>query len=409
MTQLRAETPTYLGDPAEFLGFAFPTSELIDAAASMFPRPYRTQARWGSTGPRSWSERAELAPGSWPRLTIGPGLLAMQRHDLSADERSHERQRQNREKAFQRRQAEHRRATYGPMAFALTPAEIAGLDQPADSAGQTRGEIVRWSARSRGRLVRKILSLDLAALIDGDRLPVLVTLTLPGRWLEVTPTAEHAAAAMARFKLAWFRRWGIAPAWIWKREFQRRGAPHWHLWLVPPTGDLTEFRRWLAFAWTNALQVRDAEEAKLSRLRGTHVSEADGMRARDPKRLAVYFLKESLGGEGKAYQNDSPAEWAGQSVGRFWGTVGMQEITRTIDLDPELADDVWRILRHVRESSAGVRTVLVQRVNQRTGVVRTRSVRRRVKVRAAAGWIAVNDGAVTASQLARWLTANRPQ
>ena len=40
--------------------------------------------------------------------------------------------------------------------------------------------------------------------------------------------------------------------------------------------------------------------ARLHRAAGTGVDYAEGARARDPKRLAIYFLKESLGGAGKS-------------------------------------------------------------------------------------------------------------
>ena len=36
------------------------------------------------------------------------------------------------------------------------------------------------------------------------------------------------------FKKRWFRRWGAYPVGVWKLEFQRRGAPHFHLYVGRP-------------------------------------------------------------------------------------------------------------------------------------------------------------------------------
>lgn len=291
--------------------------------------------------------------------------------------------------------------TYAPMALGPSWEDYAAIDGSA-VVDRSRGAITRWTPRSRTNLVRTILSLDLSVLVTGDRLPVMVTLTLPDRWQEVMPTGAVAARKFDNFRRAWAKRWG-APSWIWKREFQGRGAPHWHLWLVPPTDDHREFTTWLSAAWTRALAIADPGEHRRSLLAGTNVSRTEGMKARDPKRLAIYFLKESIGGESKAYQNEVPREWAGEVVGRFWGVAGIDKSIRTIDLDPTVAAEVWRVLRHIRRSRGVTRSVRVPRIDQRTGVVRYRTVRRRSVARGSGGWVAVNDGAAAGSQLARWL------
>lgn len=392
-------------DPREVLGFSFPTAQMLDAAVAMFTRPaLRQENGWAHTID-GWSERATyLARGSWPELKIAPGMVAYRRHDRSADERAREKQKQSADKLFRLRKLEHGLQKYGAMAFALTDAEIAGLSGTGSS--RSRGQITNWSTRSRTNLVKTIVSLDLAPLVMNGRLPVMVTLTLPDRWEEVMPDGEIASKKFDRFRRAWSHKWG-APSWIWKREFQGRGAPHWHLWLVPPA-DEWEFKTWLSAAWTDALDIQDIGERMRSYGAGTNVSQADGMAARDPKRLAIYFLKESLGGEGKAYQNAVPAAWRGKRVGRFWGYAGIELAVRTVELDPRRAALVWRILRHVRSSKGVTRQVLVQRVNQKTGVVRYRKVRRRAVARGSAGWIAVNDGASMAVQLARYLDSLDP-
>lgn len=380
-------------DARALLGFNFPSADLLDASAGLFPAPSRSQSVWGKVAPDCWSEGATaLREGPWPRLEVGPGLVRLTRHDLNADERS--RARRDSERAgWVDAEVEYQRAMlHEPM----WKVELRPDPKP------TRGEVVEWSAKSRSNLIRSILSLDLAPIVAADALPVMVTLTLPDRWLEVAPDAETAARKFANFRRAWSDRWG-APSWLWKREFQRRGAPHWHLWTVPPSNDLREFQAWLSAAWTRALDIADPDERARSLNAGTNVSMADGMRARDPKRLAIYFLKESLGGEGKAYQNLPPAEWSGASVGRYWGVVGMDYALRSIDLDPNYAHLVWRVLRGIRRSRRVTRSVSVPRVNQTTGELTYRRMRRRVASRGSAGWVAVNDGPAVGAALARLL------
>lgn len=452
MTQSTVVPPT-LGlsarDAARLIGFKFPSGDLLSAAASLFPVPAHRQERaWETTARHrvgsEWVTNAAGKPvkrdvyeyeqseravgwreGSYPELVIGPGLLQYRRRDRSSEDRSQLTAHERADKEFQLRAANLRaRAAelhaqlHGPMVWALTDGEIQALDG-SEVVGRSRGEIVTWSTRSRTNMVKTLLSLDLSHLVAGESLPVMVTLTLPGDWEKVTPDAKTAARKFDNFRRAWAHKWG-APAWIWKREFQRRGAPHWHLWLQPPTADYRAFVTWLSLAWTDALEIEDDEERRRSYLVGTNVSQAEGMKARDPKRLAIYFLKESLGGEGKAYQNRSPQSWAGESVGRFWGFAGLEKSLVQIDLEPADALTVWRILRHIRSARFVTRELRVMRqprlrrppfadrytpkLPDDSGRVNFRKVRRPSKSAGSGGWIAVNDGAVAASQLARFLS-----
>jgi hypothetical protein len=277
----------------------------------------------------------------------------------------------------------------------------------AEAVASYRAAITEWSRRSQANLVRAILSLDLAGMLSAGRPPAMVTLTLPGSWVDLAPDGAQARRLFERFRSRWARQWG-APAWIWKREFQDRGAPHWHLWVVPPTSDLAGFQAWLSDAWTSALRISDPAEQRKSLAHGTHVSVAEGLRASDPKRLALYFLKESGPVAVKAYQNRVPREWEGQTVGRFWGVAGIPKSLATVELDPSVMDTVWRLLRRVREAHAGTRRMTVDRVNQRTGAIRRRNVTRRLKIRSTAGWVALNDAPAVAAQIARYLAALDP-
>lgn len=274
-----------------------------------------------------------------------------------------------------------------------------------------------WSRKSQNNLKLTISQLDLAPMLDAGA-PVMITYTLPGDWLAVAPDAATAAATWHRFATLWRDFFGRPPASIWKREFQRRGAPHWHEWTVLPEPFAGFFPQpengpsWAEFLnesisamWTQSIpfacagrcksarplvyapteiQCHSCAERARSLVAGTNVSYSKGASARDPRRLATYFLKESGDSEGKSYQNHAPREWGGGSIGRFWGVRGIKKAVATVDIEPCDSDNLWRVIRKLREAQR-------------------RRDSRRIKVRGRAGFALVNDGARVAEQLAKHL------
>lgn len=430
--------------PADLLGdlvrdtFRFPSADMLGAAAGMFPRyGHQIVNRWLESaamvtvtlGPNSTALRGvrgesreyrDNAEGPQARIELAPGLVRVSMTDWNRSSKADERRR---ETAVEK-QLWLEKQLARPMALA---------DFDFDMGG-TRERITRWSADSRARLVAGICELDLSGLIDADRLPCMVTLTLPGDWLAVAPSAKVIAKKFDNFMRSWEKKWGPQPL-IWKREFQGRftaprtlagldsgRAPHWHLWLVPPVPmvEMKGFREWLSLAWTTALQITDDAERAASLKAGTGVDFAEGLRARDPKRLAVYFLKESLGGEGKAYQNESPPEWDGESVGRFWGYRRMEKAVVVVPVDGQIKVQALRVIRRFQKSAGTteiVRTLdgrshekrvrvtrekTVQRIDYASGVVQLRKIRRPARLIGAAGWVAVNNGATFGARLGTW-------
>lgn len=74
-------------------------------------------------------------------------------------------------------------------------------------------------------------SVDLGCL--GER-PVQVTLTYPGNWRKWVWDVTVLRAHFRRFQERWYRRWGERLVGMWKIEFQRRGAPHIHMYVKLP-------------------------------------------------------------------------------------------------------------------------------------------------------------------------------
>ena len=408
---------------------AFPSSDLVGVAAAAFPDTLNDGSVY-RRGPGGVTYR-DARDGDYPLLTIGPGMLHLHT--------------QNWAKAERRAEEAGRRAERGASGPAPDEARDPGL------LVGPRGTVAGWSSRSRRNLVRKILSLDLAPLVGQEQVPCMVTLTMPRDWLLFAPSGAHCARLLHLFARAWDKRWGrrlspvpdpqspaastrserrtapptpIAAASshsgvsaggrlaLWKREFQDRGAPHWHLWTVPPTTDLAAFRVWVSETWNRILWANRSPGPLHASARsdalaaGTGVDFAEGMRARDPKRLAVYFLKES-GAASKAYQNEPPAEWGTTSVGRYWGVWGLEEATATVRLSPASYWRLSRILRRLREAHLPRQRVRPERLDPQTGSLRQRRrwVHRRQRITFPSLFVAFNDAPALAYRLAGMVTA----
>ena len=239
--------------------------------------------------------------------------------------------------------------------------------------------------------MERLASLDYSALFvddDGtDTVPAMVTLTYPGDWLAVAPTNAVVQGHIKALRKRWNREWGTwmdesAPedhrGWrqrarsnpfvgVWKREFQRRGAPHYHLLIVPPQHP--KFRGWLSETWADIVGAAwcgretavlglldDGKEGIVCCERhrhiagGTGVDFREGARATDPRRLAVYFAKHGAYGV-KEYQNEGPAAWLENGgLGRFWGVWGLPSAAEAVDVDPAVAQAVARTLRRLERS-----------------------------------------------------------
>lgn len=407
-------------------------------AAKFSPHVFRTAEECGaaaaSIGPWAWDGRE----GPIPQVEIYPGVIRLTAPNLA------------------RREATANRAADSPVIASMG-------DGNEDPAG--RGEISGWSAKSRARMVARLAELDYAPMFLQGDFPAMVTLTYPGGWEVVAPNGEvvkeHLNSLFRRFK----RAWGEDLICVWKLEFQSRGAPHFHLMMCPPSGragaqrqaehaekvaayeaglsakrprwrpavgDGLIFRDWLSAVWADIVAHADPKQRKRHELAGTAVDYAEGERARDAKRAAIYFGKHGSF-SAKEYQHTVPELWQedGRGPGRFWGVRGLRRVrgaatisgddmqflgrvlrkygTRTRAWSPERGHYFrpqmksvyrWRA-RDVWVTPAGVR---VARKFQR----RKTSVRvRRMTGSNGAGFLVVNDAPLLAEKLAAALAAYR--
>lgn len=276
---------------------------------------------------------------------------------------------------------------------------------------RTYRRIWEWSRKSRCRMVRRIASTDWRPLIEVG-VPVMITLTYPRNFGLYAPTAAISKAHVKAWGKRYERRWGTAAPAIWKMEFQAAnptrhlakggGAPHYHLLLPLPKGVTQQaFREWLSTSWEDVVWAdrgaairlhlaklgydRFAADFWISDQRAKHLSAgtgfdlSEGLRARDPRRIAVYFLKHSMKTkDGKEYQNRVPSTWT--RPGRFWGVwVCEVSLAKTY-----MTSDEWHQVRRLLRRWA--------KANGRSVFQSSRSV---------GGWVAVNDGAAFLASLSR--------
>lgn len=96
--------------------------------------------------------------------------------------------------------------------------------QPPPHEPPQRGEVSGFSKKSRKRL------LELFASLEPIKKSVFITLTYPKEFPDVKTAKSHLRAFLERI-----RRLSASACGVWRLEFQKRGAPHFHLimWRLP--------------------------------------------------------------------------------------------------------------------------------------------------------------------------------
>ena len=289
----------------------------------------------------------------------------------------------------------------------LSPGSIR-LTKKAPAKGQPRegyrqrNKITEWSKKSRAAMTLRLSTLDYLPLFAGGRVPAMITLTYPGKWLDVVPDAATAQRHLKAFRKRYKYEFGEPLIGLWKREHQRSGSPHFHLFVAPPMGK--DFARWLSKTWADVVGHPDPAERAKHEKAGTGIDYATGVRSSDAKRVATYFSKHNSANFGvKEYQNKPPKEWidAG-SVGRFWGYWGIAPLVVSVEISDEQALFVARVLRRWSKANAQPRTRLVQRGVRKTGEMKFRRVKRmKGRFVNGLGFAIVADGSAMGEALAR--------
>jgi hypothetical protein len=216
----------------------------------------------------------------------------------------------------------------------------------------TREPITEFSKKSRVRLIRRCLSIPWGDYIgQGERIHV-ITLTSPPDWRAVFKDRHCGYRALRSFQDKIRYATGIKARGFWKLEFQRRGAPHWHLILITPRmigGE--QITKWVSKAWYEAVGSGDEKHLRA----GTNVDVQQSVDASDALRLALYFAGYSTSKD-KEYQHKVPEEgWvdANGSSGRFWGYFGVKPAETEVRITPDELVRVKRLLRARERSQRG--------------------------------------------------------
>lgn len=404
------------------LGLRFPSPAMVTAAAALF----EPAAPWASSPGRRGTEPES---GRF-RITVGPGVVRLGWTNPVRAEKTAERAVGH----HQRDVDDAKLHVRNDLALAAGEGDQAVVSltrrSPTESDQRSSGGVItEWSRKSRSAMCRTFAELDYSPLVESGRVPAMVTLTYPGDWEAVAPDGASVKRHMVLWRKRFQREYGELASYIWKLEFQRRGAPHIHLWMAPPISpgrSGRSFAQWLSAAWAQVVDHPDPVQKARHRLAGTAIDVRNGLKASDPKRLAIYFTKHSspnLHGD-KEYQHIVPEQWRqpGRGPGRFWGVYGLKKAIAVVEVAQHAYLAARRIVRRWSRSQAVYgdsasrfptavvpRTAvrLVPRVNRDTGVVSCRRVRRRRTLcnqgGLAGGYALVNDGPDFAAQLAKAL------
>ncbi|WP_241010741.1 rolling circle replication-associated protein [Mycobacterium camsae] len=406
------------------LGLRFPSPEMVTAAAALF----EPAAPWAS-GP----DRRGTEPESGRfRITVGPGVVRLGWTNPVRVAKAAERAVGHHQRDVEDAKLKIRddlASTGGNDAQAVVSSTRRSPTENAQHSSS--GVITEWSRKSRSAMCRTFAELDYSPLVESDRVPAMVTLTYPGDWEVVAPDGASVKRHMVLWRKRFQREYCESACYIWKLEFQRRGAPHIHLWMAPPMSPGRSgrgFAQWLSETWAQIVDHPDPVQKARHRLAGTAIDVRNGLKACDPKRLAIYFTKHSspnLHGD-KEYQHIVPELWRqpGRGPGRFWGVYGLKKAITVVEVAQDAYIAARRIVRRWSRNQAVYgdsgsrfptsvvpRTAirLVSRLDRKSGVAVHRRVRRRrtlcCQSGLAGGYALVNDGPTFAAQLAAGLAS----
>jgi hypothetical protein len=191
----------------------------------------------------------------------------------------------------------------------------------AKSVSAPRGVVSGFSSASRRRLFKRAAACDWQALGSSW----FVTLTYPAAFPDSATAKRHLRA----FRQAWSRKWG-RPVGMWKLEFQRRGAPHFHLALVADAS-VVDVRDWCAQTWFRIVGSGDDRHL----LAGTSVEALAG----SPAAYFAGYVGDHA--KSKEYQHVvPPGDWPG----RFWGAWGLPSTWLESSLDRDQFVSLRRVL-----------------------------------------------------------------
>lgn len=191
--------------------------------------------------------------------------------------------------------------TTRPASMQIVPGATK-VDPPDDSpAGQAvwekkpRGKVRNFSRQSRIRMMQKLAQINMR---DMKYLPVMCNLTYPEAYPD---DPEVYKRHLDRFHMAFLREYGPVGV-VWKLEFQKRGAAHFHLLLYfnDDTPLKFAFRQWCKRTWYRIVGSEDAN----------HLDQGAWVKVIDSPRGVQSYISKYVA---------KVVDDVQQNVGRWWG------------------------------------------------------------------------------------------
>lgn len=198
---------------------------------------------------------------------------------------------------------------------------------PPDKKTYARSTITNYSMKSRKRFFEALLTMDWE-LIPIETIREL-TLTYPAIYPKDGVVLKEQLHAFSKRLQRFCVSYGEL-AFIWKMEFQKRGAPHFHLIIITRFPiPIKVLREWALKSWSDYIgkwilslneYTQEEKEAAIQKHRKAGI-EAD--QVRKSKHGLVCYLAWYLGkmkGKAKEHQHEIPEEF--KNAGRWWGFYG---------------------------------------------------------------------------------------
>jgi hypothetical protein len=203
-------------------------------------------------------------------------------------------------------------------------ADMIKVKTPAKSAVKGGGErqaCKGFSDNSRRRLIQKMAQWNL-----NDLSSFFTTLTYPALYAQDWRIWKRDLDTFFK-RLA--RKYPELVGCCWRVEFQRRGAPHFHLIMVCSKGceNLARFRRQIAEMWceivADGYKMSGGDMATYAPEKGKHLRAGTGVEAVQGRKQLMAYVSKYLA---KVDQANAPEEW-----GRSWG---FRNINGQLDFSP---------------------------------------------------------------------------
>jgi hypothetical protein len=188
-----------------------------------------------------------------------------------------------------------------------------------------RGKITGFSRKSRKRMIQEL------SKVRRDSLPIMVTLTYPGEYSHDPKAWKNDLDNFVRRLARKFKN----AAGVWKLEPQKRGAPHFHLFVWG--AGYAELLLWVALAWFQVVKSGDIRHLHA----GTRVEKVKSLSG--SRWYASKYLGKEVDGEGWEYP------------GRWWGIFQREKLPYgelvNVEVTQEKAVEFIRYMRrfaHIR-------------------------------------------------------------